>query len=88
MKAFKDLVFNPHPSDPNGDGIQAKLEFDNGYGVSVIFTPFNYGGRQGRYEMAVFHDGELTYIPILGDDVKGWLTEYEVTELLKKIQEL
>jgi hypothetical protein len=88
MKAFKDLVFNPHPSDPNGDGIQARMEFDNGYGVSVICTPFSYGGRQGLYEMAVFHDGELTYTTVLGDDVKGWLTEDEVTELLKQIQEL
>ncbi len=85
MKAFKDLVFNPHPS---GEGIQARIEFDNGYGVSVICTPFSYGGKSGLYEMAVFHDGELTYTTDLGDDVKGWLTEDEVTELLKKIQEL
>ena len=85
MKAFKDLVFNPHPS---GEGIQARMEFDNGYGVSVICTPFSYGGKSGLYEMAVFHDGELTYTTDLGDDVKGWLTEDEVTELLKKIQEL
>ena len=85
MKAFKDLEFNPHPS---GEGIQARIEFDNGYGVSVICTPFSYGGKSGLYEMAVFHDGELTYTTDLGDDVKGWLTEDEVTELLKQIQEL
>ena len=64
------------------------MEFDNGYGVSVICTPFSYGGKSGLYEMAVFHDGELTYTTDLGDDVKGWLTEDEVTELLKQIQEL
>ena len=85
MKAFKDLEFNPHP---NGEGVQAKIEFDNGYGASVICTPFSYGGKSGLYEMAVFHDGELTYTTVLGDDVKGWLTEDEVTKLLKQIQEL
>ena len=85
MKAFKDLEFNPHPI---GDGIQAKIEFDNGYGASVICTPFSYGGKSGLYEMAVFHDGELTYTTVLGDDVKGWLTKNEVTKLLKQIQEL
>ena len=85
MKAFKDLEFNPHP---NGEGVQAKIEFDNGYGVSVICTPFSYGGKSGLYEMAVFHDGELTYTTVLGDDVKGWLTKNEVTKLLKQIQEL
>ena len=88
MIAFKDLVFNPHPSDPNGEGVQAKIEFDNGYGASVICTPFSYGGKSGLYEMAVFHDGELTYTTVLGDDVKGWLTKNEVTKLLKQIQEL
>ena len=85
MKTFKDLEFNPHP---NGEGVQAKIEFDNGYGASVICTPFSYGGKSGLYEMAVFHDGELTYTTALGDDVKGWLTKNEVTKLLKQIQEL
>ena len=86
MKTFKDLEFKPHPNGHGG--VQATIDFDNGRGASVICAPFSYGGKSGLYEMAVFHDGELTYTTVLGDDVKGWLTKNEVTKLLKQIQEL
>jgi hypothetical protein len=79
MKTFKDLEFKPHPSDR---GIQAIIEFDNGRSASVICAPFSYGGKNGLYELAIFHNDEIV------GDVHGFLTEDEVTELLKKIQEL
>lgn len=79
MKTFKDLKFNPHPI---GEGIQAIIEFDNGRAASVICTPFSYGGKSGLYELAIFHNDEI------GGDVKGWLTEDEVTKYLKEAQEL
>jgi hypothetical protein len=86
MKTFKDLEFKPHPNALGG--IQAVIDFDNGYGASVICTSFSYGGTLGLYELAVLHDGEITYDTPITGDVMGYLTEDEVTELLKQIQEL
>ena len=34
-------------------GIQAKHDFENGYGVSVIQNTISYGASEGLYELAV-----------------------------------
>ena len=86
MKTFKDLEFKPHPTGLGG--VQATIGFDNRYGASVVCTNFSYGGTLGLYELAVLHDGEITYDTPITGDVMGYLTEDEVTELLKQIQEL
>ena len=79
MKTFKDLVFKPHPNDL---GVQAIIEFDNGRSASVVCTPFSYGGKNGLYELAIFHNDEMV------GDVHGWLTEDEVNEMLVRIKNL
>lgn len=33
MKTFEDLVFNPHK---HLEGLQARMDFENGYGISVV----------------------------------------------------
>jgi hypothetical protein len=38
MKTFKDLVFEPSESLLNG--VKARIDFDNGYGASVIKNRF------------------------------------------------
>jgi hypothetical protein len=87
MKTFKDLNFNPHPN--NMGGVQAIERFDNGYGASVVCTPYTYGGKEGLYELAVFgNDGHITYDTPITNDVLGYLTTNEVTEILIKIQQL
>ena len=87
MKTFKDLEFRPHPNHMGG--VQATEKFDNGYGVSVVKTPYSYGGKDGLYELAVLNtDGHLTYDTPITDDVLGFLTEKDVTEVLIKIQQL
>ena len=57
MKTFKDLVFYEHPGSSNM--IQARLNFDNGYGISVIKGEFAYGDENCPYEIAVLHNGHL-----------------------------
>jgi len=87
MKTFKDLIFEP--SEPILNGVQARIDFDNGYGASVVKTPFSYGGKNGLYELAVFgKDGHITYDTPVTSDVLGHLCEAEVTTILAQIQSL
>ena len=87
MKTFKDLEFYPHPGHLSG--VQARIEFDNGYGASVVCTPYTYGGDKGLYEIAVLNsDGNLTYSTSVTDDVIGYLRPEDVTDVMAKIQQL
>jgi len=87
MKEFKDLEFKSHPL---GDGIQAVMHFEKGFGVSVVQTPYSYGGKMGLYELAVIDsEGQLVYdTPVADGDVAGYLQESEVTKLMLEIQKL
>jgi hypothetical protein len=87
MKTFKDLVFEQHRVV--GFGTQAKLTFDNGYGISVITGESAYGGGDAPYEAAVLNkSGGLCYSTDVTDDVMGHLNEDSVTDKMKQIQEL
>lgn len=96
MKTFKDLNFVPHPNRFMGFGEVARLNFDNGYGISVITGnegsgfAFNgvYGDSEHPYEVAVLWNGELTYETPITDDVIGYQTEADVEDLMRQIQEL
>ena len=86
MKTFKDLEFKQHPS---ADGIISRITFENGYGASVVRHEYSYGGKDGLYELAVLsNEGELTYDTPITNDVLGYLTDKDVTEVLIKIQQL
>jgi len=85
MKTFEDLEFRPHRMD----GVQSIMMFDNGYGVSVIKTPHSYGGKRGRYELAVLDSSEaITYNTPVTEDVLGYLSEKEVTRYMIEVQKL
>ena len=87
MKTFKDLEFGEHPSHIGG--VQARITFENGYGASVVKTPYSYGGKDGLYELAVLGtDGHLTYDTPVTSDVIGYLRDIDVTEVMEKIQQL
>jgi len=82
---FDDLDFEYDKID---DTFRSRVEFDNGYGASIVKGPRTYGGPAGLYELAVIKnvavctDTEITY------DVIGWLSPKEIDGLLSKIQEL
>jgi len=83
MKTFNDLVFEPHPYG----GVNARIDFDNGYGVSVVKSLYTYGGDRGLYELAVFKDGDIHYDnPVAQGDVVGYLREEDVTDAMLVIQ--
>lgn len=85
MKKFEDLEFERHPI---GDGIKARMNFDNDYGVSVIRFSGSYGNEKGLYEVAVLYKDGLTYNTHITNDVLGWQTEDDVTDVMKKVQQL
>lgn len=87
MKTFNDLEFNSHPNLGHIGGVQARLDFDNGFGVSVVQSPYTYGGDKGLYELAVFKDGQIHYDnAVANGDVVGYLREEDVTDAMKVIQ--
>jgi hypothetical protein len=70
-------------------GKKGRMQFDNGFGVSVVSHTHSYGGRDGLYEVAVLDkDGLLTYETPVTSDVIGYLSEEDVTDVMKKVQEL
>jgi hypothetical protein len=89
MKAFKDLVFVDHPISKTYPGHKwSRMEFDNCYGISVVFGNMFYSNGINTYEAAVLFNGGITYNTHITDDVKGHLSEEEVTEMMKQIQKL
>ena len=87
MKTFRDLEFISHPS--HIEGVQSRITFENGFGASVVKSPYTYGGDKGLYEFAVFGtDGHITYATPITDDVIGYLRPEDVTEVMAKIQQL
>lgn len=90
MKTFKDLEFTDHPMGAEVGGIMSRIHFENGYGASVIRTPFSYGGKIGLYEVGILDsDGEVCYTtPITDNGVIGYLREEDVSEVMIRIQNL
>jgi hypothetical protein len=94
MKTFNDIDFKSHPV---GDGLHGLIFFPNGYGVSVV--RFKINGRYGSYtnnnnqwELAVIfgdeNEWDLTYNTPITNDVMGYLSSGEVTNIMKQVQEL
>ena len=87
---FEDLTFEKNP----WMGEHAFYMFDNYYGVSVIRGQYTYGGKKGLYELAVIHMGPndkestIVYNTPVTDDVIGYLTPEEVSDIMKQVSEL
>jgi len=83
VKTFYDLEFVSNPSMK-----RARMTFDNEYGISVMKGIGTYGYKQNLWEVAVFHKGSICYNTHITDDVLGYQTESDVTNVMKLIQEL
>lgn len=77
---------------PSGMGYQILMRFPNRYGASIVRTPFSYGGREGKFELAVLRwsgeNSSIDYTTPITDDVLGYLEKGDVLETLRKIKEL
>jgi hypothetical protein len=69
-----------------------KAFYENGYGVSVISNEYSYGGREGLYELAVLKGdedyNEICYDTHIANDVIGYLTDSDVTNIIEQIKKL
>lgn len=83
---FEDLKFKQHPG---GFGTQALMNFDNGFGVSVVFGSLFYSDGIDTYELGVLKDGHLHYDnPVADGDVVGYLEKEKLMELINQVKEL
>ena len=82
MKTFNDLEFKPW----YGGGKHAILYFDNDYGVCVLFGENYYSNGIDTYELAVLRHGLICYDTEITNDVLGYLTKEEVTNVMLKLQ--
>lgn len=92
---YNELIFLPHPT---GSGHQARFEFENGNEISVVCGRYFYStpkmdlmfaDEYETYEVAVFSpDGEFItseFIDCYGDDVAGYLTKDDVSDLMTNV---
>jgi len=87
MIQFKDLEFKELP---DLSGIYCRIQFENGFGASIVNHKYSYGGKDGLYELAVLgSDGEIHYDnTVANGDVLGYLSEDDVERYLKEIKSL
>lgn len=91
LKTFDDLKFKTHTICT---GIQAELNFPNGWGVSVVSSGVKSGVgglcgsvQDGTYELAVLFNGDINSVnPVARGDVRGWLPVDEVSFLMIAVQ--
>lgn len=97
MKTFDDLKFEQRDElidtyFSSGNESQAVLFFKNGYGVSVLFGKAFYSNGVNNYELAVLKGEEknnsICYDTNITNDVLGYLSQQEVTKVMKKVQQL
>jgi len=82
MRTFDDLIFKQHPVVP--DGVQARMELKNGYEISVVAGRGSHGDGKTTFEVAVFdRQGDMISLSEY-DQVLGYQTKDEVTDIIQK----
>jgi hypothetical protein len=96
MDLFKfpdDYAVRADLTDHRIGGKHLIVEFENGYGASVISNEYSYGGPEGLYELGLLHHGSFVYddgegdTPI-GENPVGYLTALDVVNQLDEIRDL
>ena len=88
MKKFEDLEFIKL-DDGFMKGVQCRMMFENGFGVSVVSHTYSYGGKDGLFEVAVLgKDGDISYDTPITNDVIGYLDPDGVADIMEQVQEL
>ena len=87
-KTFQDLRFKPQSFLK---GVQAILFFPNGYGISVVRNAWSLT-TANTWEIAIIkgdeNDYDLCFDTPITDDVIGYCSEEDVSNIMKQIQDL
>lgn len=89
---FYDLEWTPwteneHLTQEFLNSKQARMDFDNGYGIRVLSgTPFCSDGYY-TYEVDIMKDGKLKSVGRY-DEVLGYRTADEITQIMEYLQKL
>lgn len=87
MKTFDDLVFKPHAIGKGA--VQSRLDLGNDIEVSVVGGPGLYGDGKTTFEVAAFYKTLGKFVPMPdGDDVSGWNSKEEVTDIINYLENL
>lgn len=83
LKTFDDLVFMEFDGE-----WYARMDFSNGWGISVVLGKRHYSNGVDTYEIGILRGEDLSYPnPIYDyDSVEGNLTREEVTDAMIKLQ--
>jgi hypothetical protein len=84
---FQDIKFK---STDHNNGIQALLDFGK-YQMSIVQHDYSYGGSKGLYEIGMFEGKTMVEVPGVteeGDTVKGFMSEADIEEAIKKMESL
>lgn len=71
-----------------GSEYGGEIDFDNGYGLSIVKHKNSYGGTKGLFEIMLTRNGNPYSLPPItedGDTVKGFLTKEEVEEIIHDV---
>ena len=83
---FSELEFKELPDLA---GVYCRIQFDNGFGASIVKHEYSYGGKDGLYEIAVLDsEGQITYDTPITNDVLGYLSEEDVERHVNEIKNL
>lgn len=67
-------------------GIRYRVNYPNGYGVSIIKNMISYGGDYDLWEIAVLKDNKLCYDTHITSDVIGFLSDDKVADYCQQIR--
>lgn len=85
LKDFNDLVFE-NRSLPGHK--QAKMFFDNGYGVSVLCGTMFFSNGNDTYEVAVLKGNLIDFNHQVKGDAYGYRTKQEVSDIMARVQRM
>ena len=76
---FEDIQFQKrNVGIQQYEGVQGFVDLVNGYQLSVVQSPFSYGGDKGLWEIGLMLGNSLVEVEEWCDQVKGYLTKSEV----------
>lgn len=85
INSFDDLVFKAHANKVEG-AVQAQHDLPNGLTISVVGGEMLYGDGINSFEVAAWRTKGFDWLRLSEhDDVLGWRSKEDVTEIIQKL---